>query len=62
MEVTFADLWVEYQKHLENERRDREISEDNFKIKTRHAKQHLKLIVDDQPLGKCVSLILQRQG
>ncbi len=32
---TFADLWVHYKKHLKNERRDREISEDNFKIKTR---------------------------
>ena len=48
---TFADLWVEYEKHLKNERRDREISEDNFKIKTRHAKHHLKLIVDDEPLA-----------
>ena len=48
---TFADLWVAYEKHLQNERRDREISEDNFKIKTRHAKQHLKLIVDDEPLA-----------
>ena len=49
---TFADLWVQYKKHLENERRDREISEDNFKIKLATQKQHLKLIVDGEPLAK----------
>ena len=43
---TFADLWVAYERHLKNERRNREMSEDTFRTKTRHAKQHLKLIVD----------------
>jgi integrase len=49
---TFADLWVAYEKHLKNERRNREMSEDTFRTKTRHAKQHLKLIVDSEPLAK----------
>jgi len=49
---TFADLWDEYEKHLADERRTRQISQDSFKNKNRHAKQHLKLIVDGQPLAK----------
>tara|TARA_R100001480_G_scaffold2385_1_gene6913 strand:+ start:458 stop:1606 length:1149 start_codon:yes stop_codon:yes gene_type:complete len=49
---TFADLWVEYEEHLADQLRTREISQDGHDVKVRHAKMHLECIVDGQPLAK----------
>ena len=49
---TFADLYVAYKKHLKDRKKFRQIKENDYRTKRRHAKEVLAVIVDGEPLEK----------